>query len=133
MLLYTSTLSPPSGTWLAIADIVIPCIAGLAGVVLGAILTSRSSKKQIRTQLLSEAYADVFRAYTDFVNSFGKETLLGFVAASERAMLFCSPEAGKILMTMRYEMSAKNGDGKKCAALLVELREEAKRDIDASS
>lgn len=38
-----------------------------------------------------------------------------------------------MLMTMRYEMSAKNGDGKKCAALLIELREEAKRDIDASS
>lgn len=120
-------------TWLAIADIAIPCISGLVGVILGAVLTSKSSKKQIRIQLLSEAYADVFKAYTDYVNSFSKEALLDFVAASERTMLFCSPEAEKILMAMRYEMSDRNADGKKCSALLVALREEAKRDINAKT
>ena len=127
-----NTSSASSSFWLTVVDVAVPSLSGLIGVVLGAALTSKSTRKQIRSKLLSEAYPEIFHAYTEFVKSRGKETLLDFVAASEKAMLFCSPNAEKILMAMRYEMSDEDPDGTKCAALLDMLRKEAKKDIDAN-
>ena len=99
------------------------------GVLIGAYLARSSSEKQLRMQLLAGFYSDVFKAYTEYVNSRGLESYLSFVAAAEKTMLLCSPESERISNALKIEMAESHSDGHKCAALLEKLRKEAQREM----
>lgn len=110
-------------------ETIITSLSALIGVLVGAHLARTSSEKQLHMQLLAEFYADVFKAYTEHVNDRSLTSYLAFVAASEKTMLVCSPEAERILNALKVEMSKSKADGLKCGTLLGELREVAKREM----
>ena len=110
-------------------ETIISSASALIGVLVGAFLSRTSSEKQLRMQLLAGFYADVFKAYTEYVNVRGVESYLSFVAAAEKTILLCSPEAERILTDLKFEMAESNVDASKCAALLEELRKEAQREM----
>lgn len=113
-------------------ETIITSLSALIGVLVGAYLARTSSEKQLRMQLLAEFYADVFKAYTEYVNNRSLAAYLAFVAASEKTMLICSPESERILNALKVEMAEQNADGRKCGRLLEELREVAKHEMGCS-
>ena len=110
-------------------ETIITSASALVGVLIGAYLARSSSEKQLRMQLLAGFYSDVFKAYTEYVNSRGLESYLSFVAAAEKTMLLCSPESERILNALKIEMAESHSDGHKCAALLEKLRKEAQHEM----
>lgn len=80
-----------------LCDIIITALSGIAGVIVGGIMSSIATQRLEYKKLLTDAYGDVIAAYTHWIEDNSAETLRLFIAAIERAKLLCPDKTGEAL------------------------------------
>lgn len=112
-----------------IMTVIISSASGIIGVIVGALLSSRSIKQQNRTQLLIEFYAAVFSAYTHFALLPTAEHQATLISQIEQARLICSPEARILLEHLEDAVTCSDPCEKQCGQIITELRHQTIHDV----
>lgn len=114
------------------SEIIAALIGGgfaIVGVLVGNFSARRTAKSQEQLRLLTEFYAEVFSTYTTAAPFVDQQKCLSFMAAAEKAKLFCSDESSKILSKLEYAVTEPQPSAKECGKIMAELRESAKKDL----
>ena len=112
-----------------IVTVIISSVSGLVGVIVGALLSSRSVKWRERQNLLIEFYAAVFSAYTHFVLLPTVESQAALISQIEQARLICSPETRVLLEALEDAVTRNNPSAEQCGKIIVELRHQTIHDV----
>lgn len=104
-------------------------LTSLISVFVGALVSSRATKRNQTMHLLAEFYAEVFSAYTSAALLFETAKVMELHAAIEKAKLLCSKESEAILISLQRAISETTPNRSKTGALLAKLRDSAKRDL----
>ncbi|PWL88623.1 MAG: hypothetical protein DBY17_03175 [Oscillospiraceae bacterium] len=115
--------------WVDLVGAIITSVFALVGVFIGAKLTSASSSKQEEKKILSEFYADVFIAYSNYAICQNNENLANIISACEKTKLLCSKKSEEVLNTLEYAVTRAHPVPAECKNIVVQLRESAKEDV----
>lgn len=92
-------------------------------------MTISNSRKQERTQLLSEYYAEVFSSYLVFFSDESTDNLVRFLSSAEKARLLCSAASDKLLKELEGIVVMTDPPLRECKELVDALRLSAKKDV----
>lgn len=115
-----------------LSEIISALIGGgftLVGIYVGNHLSLKSIKSQEETHFLVEFYAEVFSTYTATAPNRPLDRVYTFLAAVEKAKLFCSPESEEILLKLSHEITSETVSWDVCGSLMDSLRKSAKKDL----
>lgn len=115
-----------------LSEIIAALIGGafmLIGIYVGNHLSLKSIKSQEEAHFLVEFYAEVFSTYTAAAPDRPLDRVYTFLAAVEKAKLFCSPESEEILLKLSHEITSENISWDDCGLLMASLRKSAKKDL----
>ncbi len=116
-------------SFVAILEILLPCASTLIGVIIGASLSRKANEKQNRERMLAEFYAEILTNYANYgADPKSKEKRFQLIASIEKAMLICPLETDMVLKDLRRAILNESGSG--YAALILEFRKSACKDID---
>lgn len=96
-----------------VVNVVIPLIVGLAGVVLGALLTRRNEKKSYGARLLVEALNDAVTAIAEVAGGEGRAAQNRYASAMSRIALHASPEVISGFRDFQVDATTATEDGRK--------------------
>lgn len=116
-----------------ISSVLVSCISGIIGVVVGAVITSTSARRTEIVKLLSEVYGDVATAYYRWIEDTSLGTLTTLLAAIERAKLVASDDILRRLDKLNEYVSSGTYSGEESLPVFekfcVSAREELTNNI----
>nr|DAF51080.1 MAG TPA: hypothetical protein [Siphoviridae sp. ctFPV4] len=115
--------------WTDLASAIITSVFTLVGVFIGAKLTNASSSRQEEKKILSEFYADVFIAYSNYVICQNNENIANILSACEKTKLLCSEKSAEVLNALAYAVTREHPVPHECKNIVDQLRNSAKDDV----
>ena len=118
--------------WMILLDSLIekavPGLLSLLGVIVGARLSFRFSKRQTQKKQLREYYAELFTAYMKFVEKRSPQNLMPLLAACEKTRLLCSVRSETVIEALEDAVARDEPNAKECGKLIAKLQHCAKDD-----
>lgn len=105
-------------------------IMAIVCAVIGAKIATRSERNLKRGISLRDAYADVLSRYYYFLLDDSDKNVLEITAATERAMLICSPQSEQVMKEIIELLSADQRNDQEIGLKIQELRKHAQNDLE---